>query len=194
MARAGLGKEEVKRARDALIAGGRHPSLDAVRIALGNTGSKSTIHKFLKELEADEGGGGKPSTLSEELQELVARLAERLQSEADAIVAEARKGCAEEVRRQEDFAEGLRLELASSRERERSLQQRLSVESEAHNHSKEQLMAVRLESAGQGREIKLLEKELRRVQGLYEQLLEEKITWRHERAQLEEMLSHREQD
>ncbi|WP_434113382.1 DNA-binding protein [Paraburkholderia caffeinilytica] len=35
-------------ARDALIAQGQHPSLDAIRIALGNTGSRTTIHRYLK--------------------------------------------------------------------------------------------------------------------------------------------------
>lgn len=34
----------------------RTPSVDAVRVALGNTGSKTTIHKYPKELEAEEGG------------------------------------------------------------------------------------------------------------------------------------------
>ncbi|WP_425612332.1 DNA-binding protein [Xanthomonas translucens] len=29
---------------------GKHPSVDAVRVALGNTGSKTTIHRYLKEL------------------------------------------------------------------------------------------------------------------------------------------------
>lgn len=54
MARSGLYKSDVKKARDALIAHGKHPSVDAVRIALGNTGSKTTIHKYLKELEAED--------------------------------------------------------------------------------------------------------------------------------------------
>jgi hypothetical protein len=55
MARAGLYKTEVQKARDSLIAQGKHPSVDAVRVALGNTGSKSTIHRYLKELEAESG-------------------------------------------------------------------------------------------------------------------------------------------
>ena len=48
MARAGLYKTEVQKARDSLIAQGKHPSVDAIRVALGNTGSKSTIHRYLK--------------------------------------------------------------------------------------------------------------------------------------------------
>ena len=84
MARGGIYKSEVVRARDRLLAQGRHPSLDAIRIELGNTGSKSTIQKFLKEIEEEEAGkpGGKVA-VSEAIQDLILRLAERLQDEAD---------------------------------------------------------------------------------------------------------------
>ncbi|WP_368614351.1 DNA-binding protein [Paraburkholderia sp. BR10923] len=46
---------DVKRAHDPLLARGQHTSIEAIRIALGNTGSKTTIHRYLKELEEDEG-------------------------------------------------------------------------------------------------------------------------------------------
>lgn len=86
MARTGLYISEVKKARDALIAQGRHPSVDAVRVALGNTGSKTTIHKYLKELEEEDGGAGKKGAVSEALQDLVSRLAARLHEEANARI------------------------------------------------------------------------------------------------------------
>jgi len=86
MARTGLYKSEVKKARDSLLALGRHPSVDAVRVELGNTGSKTTIHKYLKELEEEEGGQGQPRSISEALQDLVERLAVQLQEEARAEV------------------------------------------------------------------------------------------------------------
>lgn len=35
MARAGLYQSDIKKARDALLAQGRYPSVDAVRVALG---------------------------------------------------------------------------------------------------------------------------------------------------------------
>ena len=57
MARSGLTKSQVREARDRLLAEGRHPSVDAVRHALGDSGSKSTIHKYLKELRSEDGGG-----------------------------------------------------------------------------------------------------------------------------------------
>jgi chromosome segregation ATPase len=87
MARTGLEKSEVRKARDSLLAQGVHPTLDAIRVALGNTGSKSTIHKFLKELDDEERGDSK-RPISDTLQDLVSRLAERLESEANLRVNE----------------------------------------------------------------------------------------------------------
>lgn len=54
MARGGINKAVVLRARQVLLAKGMHPSIDAVRIELGNTGSKTTISRYLKELEGAE--------------------------------------------------------------------------------------------------------------------------------------------
>lgn len=84
MARAGIYFSDVKRAREALIARGRHPSIDAVRGELGDTGSKTTIHKFLREIEAAEGTRAQP--VSEAIQGLITQLADQLQVEADVAV------------------------------------------------------------------------------------------------------------
>jgi len=74
MARGGLYKSDIQKARDALRAQGKHPSVDAVRVALGNTGSKTTIHRYLKELEEEDGQGvGAKVAVSEALQDLVGR-------------------------------------------------------------------------------------------------------------------------
>ncbi len=84
MARAGIYKSEVVRARDNLLAMGRYPSIDAIRGELGNTGSKGTIHRYLKEIEEEEGGNtGTQVAVSDAIQDLSARLAERLHLEAD---------------------------------------------------------------------------------------------------------------
>ena len=59
-------------------------------MALGNTGSKTTIHRYLRELEDEEGQGpGAKVAIGEALQDLVGRLAERLHAEADTAVAQA---------------------------------------------------------------------------------------------------------
>jgi len=52
MARTGITKAQVRACRDQLLAQGRHPSVEALRQALGS-GSNSTIHRFLKELETE---------------------------------------------------------------------------------------------------------------------------------------------
>ncbi|CAN7400933.1 DNA-binding protein [Massilia sp. LjRoot122] len=85
---------DVKRARDALIAKGRRPSIDAVRAEMGDTGSKTTIHKYLRELEAQE--EVRSYSVSEAIQELVARLAEQLKSEAGVEIADLREQLATE--------------------------------------------------------------------------------------------------
>ena len=88
MARTGLTKSRVREVRAALLAEGRHPSADAVRHALGDTGSKSTIHKYLKELagEAPVGAARRDDTASQ-LHELVEQLADELHTQAERRVA-----------------------------------------------------------------------------------------------------------
>jgi hypothetical protein len=79
MAWAGIYKSEIMRARDKLLALGRQPAIDAVRVELGNTGSKATIHRYLKEIEEEEGGAtGSKVAVSEAIQDLVGRRAARL--------------------------------------------------------------------------------------------------------------------
>ncbi|WP_407309569.1 DNA-binding protein [Pseudomonas sp. nanlin1] len=88
MARGGVNKALVIKARESLLARGEHPSIDAVRVALGNTGSKTTIHRFLKELEQAEGGAPAVApSLNDELAGLVSGLAERIQGQAAEQVA-----------------------------------------------------------------------------------------------------------
>ena len=84
MARGGVNKAIVQKAREALLARGENPSIDAVRVELGNTGSKTTIHRYLKEFgEVDQRRGAPQQALSDELGELVARLAQRLKEEGE---------------------------------------------------------------------------------------------------------------
>ena len=90
MARGGINKAVVQKARQALLARGEHPSIDAVRIELGNTGSKTTIHRYLKELEAQQPATvASTHTLSDALSHLVGQLAEQLREEADCRVGDA---------------------------------------------------------------------------------------------------------
>jgi chromosome segregation ATPase len=92
MGRTTIYRTDVEKARKALLARGINPSIDAVRVELGNTGSKSTIHRYLKEIEADEGASvGAKLPISDQLADLVGRLAERLTEEADEKVTQAKE-------------------------------------------------------------------------------------------------------
>jgi len=97
MARGGVNKAVVQTARLAILARGEHPSIDAVRIEMGNTGSKTTIHRYLKELDDGDPRRVAPvESLDEELGELVSRLAQRLQEQAREPVEQARAQLAAE--------------------------------------------------------------------------------------------------
>lgn len=116
MARGGIYKSEVLRARANLIAQGRYPSVDALRIELGNTGSKSTIQRYLKEIEEEDGGhAGTKVALSEALQSLTARLAERLQVEADERIVQLQAKHGEELGAARDAASALQEQLQAAR-------------------------------------------------------------------------------
>ena len=96
MARSGINKTLVKHARDAVIAKGENPSIDRVRIELGNTGSKATIHRYLKELNADNTTKlGNETALSETIKEFIGTLAIQIQREAQEIVSKLEKGHSE---------------------------------------------------------------------------------------------------
>ncbi|WP_191488415.1 DNA-binding protein [Pseudomonas sp. FEN] len=97
MARGGVNKAVVQTARLAILARGEHPSIDAVRIEIGNTGSKTTIHRYLKELDESDLRRAVPTeSVDEELGELVSRLAQRLQEQAREPVEQARAQLAAE--------------------------------------------------------------------------------------------------
>lgn len=133
MARTGLYQSEVKKARDALIAQGKHPSVDAVRVALGNTGSKTTIHKYLKELEEQDGGAdGRKASITEALHDLVARLAAQLHEEGNVRIAEVEAQSLEKDRVHAAAVAALRSDIESLGGRLERAQAGANRESAAH--------------------------------------------------------------
>lgn len=148
MARGGINKALVQKARQALLARGENPSIDAVRVELGNTGSKTTIHRYLRELDAAEPiPAGNRQQLSEELGNLVAGLAERLREEAESTLRNEQAAFAREW-------EGLmqRLEQARARstqleERVAHLEQALSTEQSDHWQLQERSQQLMVELA-----------------------------------------------
>ena len=125
MARGGVNKAVVQIARTAILARGEHPSIDAVRIEMGNTGSKTTIHRYLKELdEVDSRRGAPQEQIGDELTELVARLAQRLQEQAQEPIDRARA-------HYEQLQVALQEQLNEAQQAQAQLQQQLEIQSNA---------------------------------------------------------------
>jgi chromosome segregation ATPase len=142
MARAGLYRSDIQRARDALRAQGKHPSVDAVRVALGNTGSKTTIHRYLKELEEEEAQGlGAKVAVSEALHDLIGRLAGRLREEAETVVAEARQQFEAQLQERSQTLERTRQEAVALSSQLQRTETALRDEQTAHRATKQDLAA-----------------------------------------------------
>ncbi|HEV2609787.1 MAG TPA: DNA-binding protein [Noviherbaspirillum sp.] len=140
MARSGLHKSEVRKARDTLLAQNRHPSVDAVRIALGNTGSKSTIHKYLKELDDEDGAADlRTPSLSDTLQDLVQRLAAQLQAEARTEIDALQAAHADRARQHADELAAARAEIGQRQAQVQHLEWLLQQEAEAHHQTRQLL-------------------------------------------------------
>ncbi len=183
MARGGIYKSEVIRARDKLLAMGRYPSIDAIRQELGNTGSKATIHRYLKEIEEEEGGkAGSKVAISEALQDLVARLAERLNMEADARIADLTAKHAGELAEQRQALEAVQAEAATLRKTLEKAEADRASEHAAHQRTKDQLQRETVAHATTMQQVTDLEDRLQ-AEGGHRRSLEEKHV--HAREALE---------
>ncbi len=148
MGRAGVYRTDVEKARRALLAKGKHPSIDLVRAELGNTGSRSTIHRYLKEIEAAEPAatGTKPA-ISDALQDLVTRLAEQLHQDADARIAEHREASDARVREHVESAEAAHREAATLRDSLKRTETAIAAERTTHQNTANQLQHARVQLA-----------------------------------------------
>lgn len=181
--RGGVYRSEVEKARNALLAQGKHPSVDAVRVALGNTGSKTTIHRHLKEIEAEDtqGVGGK-FPISDALADLVSRLAGQLNAEADQRIADVQARCDEQLRDRATALEQARQDGTALTAQLRQAEEALQAEKGAHQTVQSQLVVAtttirQLEERTTGLTVRLSEHEA------HAQSLEQKHT--HAREALE---------
>ena len=161
MARAGIYKSEVVRARNNLLAMGRYPSIDAIRSELGDTGSKGTIHRYLKEIEEEEGGNaGTQVAVSEAIQDLSARLAERLHQEADQRSAALTDKHKAEIAALNDAMSTLRNEAESFRSQVERQAIELAAEKAAHAETQTKLQEERIGRAQMAQRIGDMEEQL----------------------------------
>src|SRR5574343_476529 len=196
MARAGIYKSEVVRARNNLLAQGRYPSIDAIRGELGNTGSKGTIHRYLKEIEEEEGGStGTQVAVSEAIQDLAARLAERLHEEADQRMAALTDKHKAEIAALNNTITALRHEVESFRSQSERQALELAAEKTAHAETLAALQEERIVRAQMTQRIQDMEGQLAKDEA-HRVSLEEKH--QHAREALEHFRSaakeQREQD
>jgi len=182
MARAGIYKSEVLRARDKLLAIGRNPSIDAVREELG-TGSKSTIHRYLKEIEEEEGPAtGSRVAVSEAIQDLVGRLAARVNEEAEERVSTAQARHAEQLSQHQQAAAALKTEAQATRQQLEQTQRTLAEEKAGHGKTSEALGRKTLECTQLAQQVADLQERLA-AEERHRQSLEEKH--QHARQALE---------
>ncbi|MGW7773707.1 DNA-binding protein [Pseudomonas machongensis] len=148
MARGGIDKAAVQQARQALIARGEHPSIDAVRIELGNTGSKTTIHRYLRELEALQPLADKRSpALSDTLGRFVGQLAEQLREEAEARIRDAQAVFDEQRGQLQAQLQLAQQALAAAHQQQQIQASALAAESEKLETALSTLQAEQLRSA-----------------------------------------------
>lgn len=183
MARGGIYKTEVVRARNNLLALGRNPSIDAIRSELGNTGSKTTIHRYLKEIEEEEGiHNGKKVAASDAILDLSSRLAERLHQEADERIAALTDKHNEDLAKLNDIIAALRNEVDSFRGQSERLTLDLTAEKKAHADTQTKLQEEKLANAQLIQYLRDLESQQTKAEE-HRQSLEEKH--RHAREALE---------
>lgn len=99
MGRSGISKEQVKNAMDRLMSRGQPVTVDSLRAELGNTGSKGTIHRHLKEIRNDEDNKAHDGIVKTIASSLVDRLTLQLQRETQEAITQAELGYKEELDR-----------------------------------------------------------------------------------------------
>jgi chromosome segregation ATPase len=206
MARSGVSKAEVQAARLALIARGENPSIDAVRIEMGNTGSKTTIHRFMRELDEHDAGAS-PAQIDDELLTLVNRLSSRLREQAQEHIDEAKARLDAEKKALQDTLQQTQRQLADLIERHALQTTKLGTQtatllSTQQELQTEQKQNARLAQAAKDVESRLQDKD-EQIRSLKEQhlqshtqcaLLQERLNNAvKEREKIQERLTERDQ-
>jgi chromosome segregation ATPase len=196
MARGGINKAVVEHARQALLGRGVYPSIDAVRVELGNTGSKTTIARCLKELDTQTPREATSrERMSGELKALVEGLLDRLAEESAEVVAQAQADFDRQRAEWEARLEGAEADLKSARLQCDSQQAALTEQSGVlqTTHSSWQMELTRnakLSQQCQDLEMRVEDKE-RQIQSLEEKHVHARAALEHYR---EAMKTQREQD
>ncbi|MBO2639289.1 DNA-binding protein [Shewanella algae] len=190
MARGGITKEAVEQARNAILARRESVSIDAIRIELGNTGSKTTIHRHLKELEEAEGKTEITTSLSEELTYIVEKMSGRLLKEANEVIETERAQHHEALRGRDERYEQLRQELLETQSHRDELMTKL--DQRAHesktlqaNIEAQKLAIERLKTNEEAMLLRLVDKD-QQIASLEEKHLQARSALEHYRNSVKE--------
>jgi chromosome segregation ATPase len=203
MSRAGINRTLVIQARQAILARGEVATIDSVRVELGNTGSRSTIQRHLRDISMEDlqfarepkPPGGKHLAMTGELSTLIANVAERLVLEAGTAVASERAILRHERQEYARYREFSFDRIKQLQDENSALVQQLAAQRQRELELLDQLQGAeldrqRLQEAGSGLR-RLLDERATHIQTLEGQL-------RHARASREHFEEHvrvrREQD
>jgi chromosome segregation ATPase len=196
MARGGINKAVVQTARHALLARGISPTIDKVRAELGNTGSNTTISRYLRELEAVE-PKAEPARkrLGDQLTSMVEGLLNQLVEEGAQAAERARTEYDIERAASQALIADLQTELASSQRDVATQLAALEVQTAELQTSQSSLQAELTRNAGLSQrcgdlEILIAEKD-RQIQSLEEKHVHARGALEHYRESVKEQ---REQD
>ncbi|MDR3369688.1 DNA-binding protein [Rhodoferax sp.] len=184
MARAGILYSHVAKAATALAAAGTNPTVDTVRAALGDTGSKSTIAPLLKRWKAEHesqavaASTGLPTDLLEAVQAVHQRLEAAAQVQVEQLRAEheqARQASAQKLEAERTAARQMRAERDAQATELAQMKAALRHEREEQQHAAVTMAALQAEQAGlterladRAAEIKLLADQLAHARQQFE--------------------------
>lgn len=175
MARGGVNLAVVQKARSNLLMRGVYPSIDAVRVEMGNTGSKTTIARYLKQLEAPEPDATSRDRMSGALRGLVESLLDQVQEEGNQAFLEARAEFEHERKQLAARTEALESELAELQQRHETQEAALAAQAEEFKNTHALLQAELTRNAGISQQcadlqVRLVERDTQ-IQSLEDKLL-----------------------
>ena len=188
MARAGILYSQVAQAAAALAAAGTNPTVDTVRVALGGTGSKSTIAPMLKQWKAEHEGQvvaastGLPADLLEAVRAVHQRLEAAAQVQVEQLRAaheQVRQEAAQKLEAEHAAGRQLRAEHEAMATELAQAKAALALERDERQHAAVTIAALRAKSDGltqrladRGDDVTLLADQLAQARRQFEHFLE----------------------
>lgn len=190
MARGGVNLAVVQKARNSLLMRGVYPSIDSVRVEIGNTGSKTTIARYLKQLETPGPDATTRDRMSGALRGVVENLLDQVQEEGNQVFLEARAEFEHERKQLAARTETLENELAELQRCHEAQASALAIQAEELKTTHASLQAELTRNAGLSQQcadlkVRLGERDAQ-IQSLEEKLLHNRNALEHYRESVKE--------